>query len=285
MRAGAAYKMYSPGGNITALVDGPEPDAGRRREIQDSIIKKHACVEQVGFVYRDGCVACLDMAGGEFCGNAARAAAWHMLGGRPGAVLLRVSGASGLISAGVGDALEAWAEIPMETCRVTKSVVASDYCPGATSGGAWFVEMEGISHLVLSAAASAPFLDGFYAAGDASALLRGASRLLDAYFASRFPINYDSGPATGVVFSDESNGAMKIHPCVFVKQSGTAFYETACGSGSAAAVAVRCVINGKSASVSVLQPSGSAIETSVAYDNGVFGRARISGEISELHDI
>ena len=86
-----AIRVYSPGGNVTALVsncgDAYVSHCGdvyvshcgdaavSRREIQDHIMNKYKDVEQVGFIDSSDGIYSLTMTGGEFCGNAARAAA------------------------------------------------------------------------------------------------------------------------------------------------------------------------------------------------------------------
>lgn len=62
-----------PGGNTTAIVEGIPSSQLERRRINDVIMKQYPKVEQVGFLDRS--LPRLQMAGGEFCGNATRSAA------------------------------------------------------------------------------------------------------------------------------------------------------------------------------------------------------------------
>jgi diaminopimelate epimerase len=267
------YRVYSPGGNITALVRGLEPLACKRRLIQDLIMEKRPDVEQVGFVGVDTDNPELTMTGGEFCGNAARAAAWHYLGGEPGGLSLRVSGAAGVIKAGVAANLDAWAEAPVRGCRAEPE-----------GDGAYWVAMEGISHLVLLPDASFAYLRDNPAASnqaDRAAvrsfrenLVRAASRLLVSSGRA-----YD---AAGVIFSENTGGCVKIHPCVFIKSAGTALFETACGSGSAALAVTAGCLRGRGVTLRVLQPSGSFITASVEYAGGRVAAGNISGPVVEL---
>ena len=73
-----SYMIFNPAGNITALVIGDEYNLEQRRLINSRIMEREKNVEQVGFLsqkYRR-----LTMAGGEFCGNATRCAAFYYLG-------------------------------------------------------------------------------------------------------------------------------------------------------------------------------------------------------------
>ena len=291
---------------MTAIIDGPETDAGKRRAVQDFIMGRHCEVEQVGFfgVGADG--PALIMTGGEFCGNAARSAAWHYLGGRPGETALHVSGASRPIRAGVcvpagvvhrstagsecSAAPVAWAEMPLGGGCIAKNV----------GKGMFWVEMEGISHLVLEPDASVEHLAGLTCETSSYPLLlhdkrkpsqwyAGADLLLRRaeYVIKRCAIHTDI--AYGVIFTEIVGSDMKIHPCVFVKTAAAAFYETACGSGSAAvAIALGARLSGRSggsgsgAQLSLLQPSGKYIEASVDYDGARAIRAAISGPVEEV---
>ncbi len=64
-----------PSGNDTALVEGLF-DKERRIEINNMILKERSDIEQVGFYKVQGQQLRLEMAGGEFCGNALRSLAY-----------------------------------------------------------------------------------------------------------------------------------------------------------------------------------------------------------------
>ena len=261
------YRLYVPGGNTTALVAGIEPDEAKRREIQTYIMDKHREVEQVGFVAVCGDNPALLMTGGEFCGNAARSAAWYYLNGKPGEINLCVSGANRPIRAGVTDALEAWAEIPLDGC-----------CVKPVAEGMYLVGMEGISHLVISAGASKKYLTEFFANNSAECLLRRASELLEI-------VDADLGAcaARGVIFTERAAGeTIKIHPCVFVKSAGTAIYETACGSGSAAVAILKSILNKKSVKLPILQPSDMTIKATATLSRCCLSSVIISGPLTEI---
>jgi diaminopimelate epimerase len=268
-----AHRLYLPGGNMTALVLRLERDAAKRVEIQNILMDLHRDVEQVGFVGHcanaAGRYECpeLIMTGGEFCGNAARAAAFYYLGGKTGEIALRVSGAAGVLQAGIDGLGETWVEMPVKGCKITK-----------VGGGATLVEMDGISHLVLSARATAEYSAFFHGEIDKAECLGLADVLL-----RRHMIEVSRNSANGVIFTEVSDGGqIKIHPCVFVKSAATAFYETACGSGSVAAVIAERAGRGENAVLQIVQPSGTTIETSVVFDGADVISAKIKGKVTEL---
>jgi diaminopimelate epimerase len=262
------YRLFIPGGNMTALVGGLEPDAAIRREVQDYIMRKHPDVEQVGFVGEDSDNPELIMTGGEFCGNAARSAAWYYLDGKPGDITIRVSGVKEPIRAGVDGAAGAWADMPVTGCRLTNM------------GGIHKVEMESIIHYIISVEKSAEYLRDISGNDGAGRLLNRARELLQFLSAAG---GADMSGAAGVIFTECVGGVIKIHPCVFVPSAGTSVYETACGSGSAAVAMVEGVHSGKDASFAVMQPSGMTIAASAAVSRGCVTAARICGPVVETH--
>jgi diaminopimelate epimerase len=81
-------------------------------------MKKFPRVEQVGFLDRQK--RKLEMAGGEFCGNATRCTAYLLLDGKPGKVRIRVSGASELLSAKIDRSDNTWAQMPLSAAKIRK---------------------------------------------------------------------------------------------------------------------------------------------------------------------
>ena len=77
------YSIYRPAGNDTALVYGVEYIQEQKKKINNFIMKKHKNVEQVGFININE-IKELQMAGGEFCENATRSAAYSYLNGKQG---------------------------------------------------------------------------------------------------------------------------------------------------------------------------------------------------------
>ena len=222
---------------------------------------------------------------------------------------MKVSGVKKMVETGVTESLDAWVSIPLENAVLTylrSGRAEAEQMPpvetrGAETGGRGkpandicaeaeiaLVKMEGVSHLVFSENASHKYLKGYRAAGrDSGYLLNAARGLADTLFHNADSlydgaVHGDGSAAFGVIFMENVDGFMKIHPCVFVRAAGTAFYETACGSGCAAAVMALCRKRRCGVSAQILQPSGAFIETSVRYVDGRFIDARISGKVKTL---
>lgn len=171
------------------------------------------------------------MAGGEFCGNAARAAAL-LLAPEGGTVAFSLSGFSGLVAATVtalgGRDYEVSATFP----GLTAPVRALGLRP---EGPAALVDLGGIVHIVLIA----PF-------PRAAKVYRAQHRRLcrDLALTDR--------AAVGVIWCERAGENLTLHPLVWVRALDSFFYESACGSGTIAAAAVL-------GSGAYRQPSGQAI--------------------------
>jgi len=269
------YKLFSPGGNDTALVFGVETDIEKRRSIQDEILSKHTNVEQVGFINEESSDPYLTMTGGEFCGNATRTAVWHYLNGSHGEITIRVStsteGDETLLKAGVcKETHEAWTSIPV--CSDAKEVVKDK------GDGLYWVQLDGISHLIVLQRRSDAIFRELGTFVDKEGLKAYANNLARAY-------NLDNVDAYGVIFTENVLDMIKIHPCVFIKTAGTSYYETACGSGTVAAGLVASVLKGHGTNLTWLQPSGKFIQSSVEYQDGKIIGAKISGNVSSISDV
>lgn len=235
------YKA-SPGGNATILILDPVPAADRAQIARRLMDGNHLQAEQVGFLDMGACPARLDMMGGEFCGNACRAAAAVLARegvglSRRGAELrgrLSVSGVEEAVELRVVDEDECWVEMPL---------------PGSGAAQAWVRELEpglglvrlpGITHLCLDEERH-PFAEDF----------RGAAGVLRA----RFALDED---AVGCVWY-RTSPECSIKPVVWVRSTASTHYETGCGSGSLALAL--WLGHGKNlpTDLRVLQPSGSRV--------------------------
>ena len=74
------YILLNPSGNITALVNNIRVPKEKYKEISGRIMENNRAVEQVGFlkILKPEYKFRLEMAGGEFCGNASRAVACYL---------------------------------------------------------------------------------------------------------------------------------------------------------------------------------------------------------------
>ena len=249
------YVILNPSGNLTALVTewgGREDEA----EITRRLMKKSEQVAYLEAPSLPGAVACLRMMGGEFCGNAAMAAAGWLARSelQPGAeitVPLEVSGAPDLVFCRLKGVREGCFEGTVNMPPVTEILQME-------IGGAELtaVRSDGILHLIREGIMP-------LAAEEAEKLLREA--------AARVP-----DPAVGLLDRNPETGFTV--PLVFVRATGTLVRETACGSGSAAIAAAEALRTGGKVSVSVPQPGG-IIRAEAAAENGTVTEVSITGTV------
>lgn len=282
---------YHPGGNDTYLCVSEGETRSAYRDVDELIRNRQPHFEQGGFLEpcQSPAVTRLQMAGGEFCGNAARCvAAWvanEYFGKRRYADLIRydaveqvgnrlefrieVSGASRPLSAHclrMGE--DFWVEVEMPVgsrLRHTKHAVEFDGKPVPVHK----VEMEGIVHLVIDQR-KLPF-------NEAPSTQRKLLEKLET------ELQLSNEPAIGLIWSnaDDQRGAIdiSIDPVVFVRATDSLIYESACGSGSLAAAIVHCSADKRSSTTSVKQPSANAIAARLVKKDGVVQEAYISGVV------
>ncbi|MEI7511167.1 MAG: hypothetical protein WCJ84_03355 [Candidatus Peregrinibacteria bacterium] len=245
------YTIISPGGNTTAILHSEIEDRFLRKKIGNSIMSIHKEVEQVGFLSTNKKIPILTMAGGEFCGNATRAASYIILGGKPGEVLMKVSGMNSLVTAGIMDSGEAYVTIPTDECALIE-----------LQNGDMLVRMQGIAHVIVDETINNN-------APEERTEMEYKNKALN--ILKQYQLNDE--PAIGVMFvSPLSNYSCSIVPIVYVRDAGTFFYETACGSGTMATYLSFTKKNLKMKSI--VQPSGAEFHV----DQNTYG-VRIAGPI------
>ena len=242
----------NPAGNITLFVLDPVPIGGRAGLASRLMALPGSDVEQVGFVCppASGCAGRMEMAGGEFCGNAARAFGMLMaqrLGGLP-QVLVEVSGCHRPVTVDVDLAAgTARAQMPLPR-GVGRTEV--DGCP------ATMVDLVGIAHLVVEDVP--PSLE---------------------FFQKAEPLFWDIPDldAYGVIFLDSAKGA--ITPLVKVPAADSLVWEGSCGSGSLAAAVAQSQNAPDGPFVrTYIQPAG-AVEAAVLRRDGEEVSAWIGGPV------
>lgn len=233
--------ITAAGGNATAIdvLTAPLPRTLYAARGQ-ALVASHAAqqVEQAGFLLDLPDGAHFEMAGGEFCGNAARAAAL-LLAPQGGAVSFSMSGFAGMVQGEVmPKATSFWVRCHFPDLQAAvQSVHLEDGSPAA------IVDLGGIVHVVLDA----PF-------PAAPAMFRARHQTLCAHFA------LTTRPAVGVIWCEHlAAGSIAIHPVVWVHAVNSFFYESSCGSGSMAVAAV-------SGATEIRQPSGQMIEVGLDTD-------------------
>lgn len=237
-----------PAGNITLFVLDPVPVGDRAGIAARLMALPGSDAEQVGYLCPPvmGGAGRMEMAGGEFCGNATRAFGMLMsrrLGGAP-RVLVEVSGCEAPVEVDV--------DLPAGTARARMPLPRSVSRVESHSGV--LVDLGGIAHLVVEDVP--PSLEFF----------REAEPLFE-----RFP----DAEAYGVIFLDTRKGTMT--PLVKVPAAGTLVWEGSCGSGSLAAAVAQSRTDGPFVRAYV-QPAGT-VEASVIRENGKMASAWIGGPV------
>jgi len=260
------FQIFSPGGNDTALVFGLDFDKETRKNIDYDIRNQYKVVEQVGFVEKKDGVYRLEMAGGEFCGNATRCAANYFLGNKNGEISICVSGVSRILKAGVNQINTAWAEMPVGTSLNSVST---------TDEGFYLVILEGIVHLIIPSDKSTQFLSKARSVEFSfiDELKSIAKVLMEKYSLTKYP-------ACGVMFLEEKSDVLQMHPCVLVTGvKSSMYYETACGSGSIAVTMVYASLCNKSVKQTIIQPSKHSIIAVVEISEKNIVNAYIDGAV------
>lgn len=190
------YYKINPGGNITAIVKSSYSQE-EKIKLSKLIMEKDPTIEQVGFWVRaknknnDGR---LEMAGGEFCGNALRCLA-ILIKNSTGKTEIRLE------SSGQDDFIDA--NVRGKTSEIELSL--NDF---KCSENSCF--LTGIAYFIT----------------DKKILKNEAKKLLVK--------NYNNFPASGVIFYKKDKNIFSIKPIILVKDIGTLIEETACGSGTMA---------------------------------------------------
>lgn len=249
------YSICKPGGNDTAFVYGMDYGKGEKKIINDIIMKEHSNVEQVGFIDFNKEPE-LQMAGGEFCGNATRSAAYYYLGGKEGELTIKVN-EKDHIKAGVYQNGDAWCEIPLY--HGPDTIIKKEE-------GIYQVRMSGMVSIVIEEEKAKKYIQ------NKETIKEEAMNFIKKY-------SLLQEEAVGVMFLENIEGKLKINPVVWVKSIDTLFYETACGSGTTATAMVQSYLESESLKIEILQPSKFSIFANVTNNNGNIENVIISGKI------
>lgn len=183
------YFLFNPTGNITALIADRTP-AGE-------IMKREPACEQAGYVYyQSGSDIVLEMAGGEFCGNATMCAAYLFLMGHPEREDTEIT----VFVKGTGNTKVSFS-------GNMGSVLMPEPLNFSCVEGYPSVRFRGIEHVIIENAGES--------------VLNNAETLVK---------QWCSGEALGLMFLDGN----KLRPLVYVKAADTLFWENSCASGTTA---------------------------------------------------
>lgn len=249
------YVTLDPTGNITCLVL-EHVDPEDEKELTRRLLQECEQVAYLEPATLPDSGATVRLMGGEFCGNAAMAAAaWLMRcclnPGEEKDVPLQVSGTEGIIRCRIkalDDGFEGTVQMPgiREVTDMTYGGIALKA-----------VRMEGIIHLVYE---GAPLEQAV-----AESLLKAIAATLP-------------DEAAGLIRWNRETGEMI--PLVYVRGSGSLVWEHGCGSGSAAVGALEALRQGEgTASTAITQPGGVIRVTAEAAD-GKIRNLSITGRIS-----
>lgn len=230
----STYLIKAAGGNVTAvrILKNPKSRVDYESAGRDLIFtNRDQAVEQAGFLILS--VNHFEMSGGEFCGNAARAALLllsHLK--KTSNPRFTMSGFSGQVTGSVEKEADG-------------QYLVSCFFPGMIASTtdvnlgqpAQLVDLGGIVHVVI---------EGDFPAAD---FARQHLRI-------RQKLKLDNREAVGVVWARKKGLEARIDPVVWVKGIDSFFYESSCGSGSIAAAQVFTINR-------IIQPTGGVIEVEI----------------------
>lgn len=232
------YVVADPGGNVTILVLNPVKTALHSTAAK-KLLQLHAQAEQVGYLTMGKNESLrVDMMGGEFCGNASRAAAAcaAMLEGREkGEYNVSCSGCGSILTAHAASSgqgvYSTYIEMPMP-----EAVEAVLVDAGGMPSRFYRVDLPGIVHFV-------------HFVNDIDHIDKNV--FWDAVYAYAKDDGYE---AFGLILFDPTQ--LRMIPAVYVSGTETLYWENSCGSGSAAAAAVLAILGKRDVSCTIKQPGG-----------------------------
>lgn len=248
----------NPAGNITLFVLDPVESSDRPAVAAKLMAMKELAAEQIGFACepKSGFDGRMEMAGGEFCGNASRAYGMLIAGrrGMSGQVRLRLE------VSGSDRPVEVDVDIAAGTARAAMPLPRSFSALTADGVDGTLVDLGGIVHFVTRRAPDAAILD----------------KVEPLINARREKGGFAGVEAYGVIFLHDG----RMTPLVKVPAAGTLVWEGSCGSGSlAAAVAEsRGTTDGVFAR-EYIQPAG-AVRAELEWRRGEAAAAYIGGSVA-----
>ncbi len=244
-----------PSGNITLFVLDPVAEAERAAVAARLMARRDLAAEQVGFVCppRMGGDGRMEMMGGEFCGNAARAY---------GMLLARERGVSGkarflVETSGCDQIVAVDADVSAGTARAELPLPRFVRRAKTAELRGTLVHLGGIAHLVVNA----PPDEALFACAEAIFAREPECAGLD---------------ACGVIFLHDG----RMTPLVKVAATGTLVWEGSCGSGTlAAALAGSADMTDGVFACDYVQPRGT-VRAEVERKGGAVVSAHIGGTVT-----
>ncbi|MGI6680997.1 MAG: hypothetical protein ACOX3T_05925 [Bdellovibrionota bacterium] len=258
----------SPSGNTTILIDSPHVDSPKDRALISNKIMHnlHLGGEQVGFVsYCADGTPRLDMMEGEFCGNASRAFLAYLLDkGSP--ALKHETDESWTCEFSVSGVNKKLHETCFKTEKGIDALVELDndikYITKKYNDTLLdIIEMKGITHVLI----------------DTDVLNFDEKNYIEISKQIRTNLNLEDLEAVGTIWYKQAVEEIKIFPIVWVKNTDSVFYETACGSGTAAIGIAKTLKDKKGLAILVRQPSNKQILVKTKINNGKITNISIGG--------
>ncbi len=244
------WRRCNPAGNITAVVESPIVAEDRLR-VSKAILDR-GLAEQVGFAVEseNDSIGRIQMMGGEFCGNAARAFGYLLAKERKETgtvtVPVEISGAPETVAVTVDmEGHAAYAEMPLPLDCISVTVEGKRYP---------LVRCPGIVHLV--AEDTEPSED--FVAAALEALL---------------PMQPE---AAGVLFLRGET----MTPAVYVRSTDSLVWESSCGSGSTACGYLRAQGQPDGQYNVIFRQPGGVIETQATVQNGLVTAITMGGPVT-----
>lgn len=220
------------GGNETVLRCIKGTGLGRPMASGKALLDAFPSSEQAGLLYVDNNK--LEMAGGEFCGNASAAAAVLLAREqKKPTVRYRVSGFDGNVVATVTPLTEVSYQVRTSFAGMSYAVKNLRY----ENMQIKLVDMDGIVHVLI---------EGVFPTLNYASFQR--KLITDLGLSKR--------DAVGVIWYSQQFEKVKIDPVVWVKKVNTLYYESACGSGSIA-------VSLATGAAKIQQPTGQCIEVDI----------------------
>lgn len=225
------------GGNETAIqvIKGEKNTV--ESQVGKALLDAYPTAEQAGLLYVDSNK--LEMAGGEFCGNASAAAA-VLLANESDEVLVQynASGVEGSVDAKVMPLADDRYLVRTSFNGMSYKVEDSSYRDQQLR----VVDMQGIVHVLI---------ESIFPVSNYEALQR---KIVEA-------LNLGNREAVGVIWYKREAEHIRIDPVIWVKKVDTLYFESACGSG-AIAVALSTGVS------KIIQPTGKCISVGI-YDETI----------------
>ena len=264
------FVILDPSGNITALVIDKVPKEAYKK-INEAIIQAYPEVEQVGFlnvIENDNeKIWKLEMAGGEFCGNASRAFASYLYSKKlvdKTEFLIMCSGNDNILKAKIitqksdngKNIYYSQIEVPfnkkaisvMSTKALSKEFLKKINYNLFEDVNINIISLDGITHCLINKERM-PMLD------DIKTNKQNAVNIIN-------ELKLQNCQAVGIIWYDKN--VEKTYPFVWVKNEDKVYYEHSCGSGSIAYGIYRCYTT-KQQEIDVIQMSNDIVNVKVDF--------------------